>query len=80
MRIALLICDTPVPAVVETRGTYLEIYRDFLRRSNPSASFELDGYDVVRAQAYPDLNSEPSYQGIVITGSGAPDIAAGYCP
>ncbi|THH07008.1 hypothetical protein EW145_g3685 [Phellinidium pouzarii] len=71
VKLALLLCDTPVPAVVKTRGTYLDIFRDQLHYSNPDATFPftLDGYDVVTAQEYPDLNE--NYTGILISGSAA---------
>ena len=69
-KLALLMCDTPVPAVLKHHGTYLDIFRDQLRFSNPRAEFpfELDGYDVVDAQEYPDPDS--GYTGILISGSG----------
>ena len=69
-RLALLMCDTPVPAVLKNHGTYLDIFRDQLRFSNPRTEFpfELDGYDVVDAQEYPDPDS--GYTCILISGSG----------
>ncbi|KAH8110957.1 class I glutamine amidotransferase-like protein [Phellopilus nigrolimitatus] len=56
VKLALLLCDTPAPAVQKTHGTYLDIFRTQLQASNPDVSFPftLDGYDVVTAQEYPD--------------------------
>lgn len=69
-KLALLLCDTPVPVVLQSHGTYLDIFRDQLRLSNPDASFpfSLDGYDVVNAQEYPDLDNG-DYKGVLISGS-----------
>lgn len=75
LRFALLICDTPVPAVVKELGTYLEIYTRWLQKSfnaasgssvDPTTKFVVDGYDVVKAMNYPDLDK---YDGLVLTGS-----------
>lgn len=69
IKLALLTCDTPVQKVLETHGTYLDIFRDQLLESNPDSSFPftLDGFDVVTAQEYPDLDA--GYKGILISGS-----------
>ena len=73
VKLALLMCDTPVPAVVSTIGTYLDVFRNQLRFSNPDASFPfiLEGFDVVSAQEYPDIDSllGGGYKGILISGS-----------
>ncbi|TDL20558.1 class I glutamine amidotransferase-like protein [Rickenella mellea] len=42
MKLALLICDTPVPAVLSSRGTYLEIFKDLLTSSLASFSSQSD--------------------------------------
>lgn len=78
VKLALLMCDTPVPAVLERRGTYLDIFRDQLRFSNPRAEFpfELDGYDVVTAQEYPNLDE--GYVGVLISGSGLSTYLTSY--
>jgi hypothetical protein len=69
LRIALLLCDTPIPAVVATHGDYHVIFSDLLKASLPeNATFILDPYDVVHKQEYPPDNAE--YDGILITGSG----------
>ncbi|KAG8991086.1 hypothetical protein FRB94_012872 [Tulasnella sp. JGI-2019a] len=79
LRLALLICDTPVPVVVGKYGTYLEIYREYLSKSLAASDrasvteFTLEGYDVVRMQ-YPkmeDFTGPNPFDGIVITGSAA---------
>ena len=76
IKLALLMCDTPIPTVREQFGTYLDIFRTQLQLSNPNQTFPftLDGFDVVGAQEYPDLDSdgaEEGYRGILISGSGA---------
>lgn len=70
VRLALLICDTPLPAVVEAHGNYLAIFSRFFKSSlpNPQVEFSLDGFDVVKKQEYPPLDA--GYDGIVISGSG----------
>lgn len=72
VKLALLLCDTPVPAMLNTYGTYLDIFRNQLLLSNPSHPapfpFTLDGYDVVDKQEYPDLD-EGEYTGVLISGS-----------
>ncbi|KZS87381.1 class I glutamine amidotransferase-like protein [Sistotremastrum niveocremeum HHB9708] len=77
VRIALLICDTPVPPVVRESGDYLQIYGDWLRNSLrtalgdtvvPESRFIMDGYDVVHKMEYPDLDQ---YEALVLTGSSA---------
>jgi hypothetical protein len=80
LNLALLICDTPLPAVQAAHGTYLDIFRTHLQKSLESAlenkgqpvdsvQFTLDGYDVVKG-VYPDDAKLDTYDGIVITGSG----------
>jgi GMP synthase-like glutamine amidotransferase len=70
LRLALLICDTPLPSVVQTHGDYLAIFTRFFKASlpDPQVEFSLDGFDVVNKQEYPPLDTE--YDGIVISGSG----------
>ena len=76
LRLALLVCDKPVPNVLKTEGDYLAIYGRWLHRtldnykkdgSRDALDFTLDGYDVVNKREYPTLDD---YDGIVITGSG----------
>ena len=70
VRLALLICDTPLPAIVQTHGDYLAIFTRYFRASlpDPQVEFSLDGFDVVHKQEYPPLDG--GYDGVVITGSG----------
>ncbi|KAL5504984.1 hypothetical protein ACEPAH_7647 [Sanghuangporus vaninii] len=77
IKLALLLCDTPVPAVLSAKGTYLDVFRELLRLSYPSSRpeneqsplpFILDGFDVVSAQEYPDLD-KGEYSGVLISGS-----------
>lgn len=77
IKIALLLCDTPIPTVLSTHGTYVDIFRNLLQASLPPSAevdFTLDGFDVVVAQDYPDLgedeDSTGDYDGVLITGSG----------
>jgi len=76
LRLALLICDRPIPNVIEREGDYYDIYGNYLRRSldvyqkesGNRKDFQLDGYDVRFKDEYPNLDD---YDGIVITGSSA---------
>lgn len=70
LRLALLVCDTPNPYVLEEHGDYLAIFTRFFKNSLPdkSVEFVIDGYDVVQKQEYPPDESE--YDAVVITGSG----------
>ncbi|WRT70804.1 uncharacterized protein IL334_007803 [Kwoniella shivajii] len=83
MRIALLINDTPVPAVIQEDGTYLDIYRRWLLQSlstypdvavAKNTELIMDGYDVVDKGEYPAeekllAGSHDGYDAIVLTGS-----------
>ncbi|KZT25577.1 class I glutamine amidotransferase-like protein [Neolentinus lepideus HHB14362 ss-1] len=77
IRLALLVCDKPIPVVVSSHGAYPEIFHDFLAATFPGRSastpsepgFVLDCYDVVHEQAYPADDAE--LDGILITGSAA---------
>jgi len=71
IRIALLICDTPLPSVVQSYGEYHSIFTALLTRSLPEGvskdSFALDPYDVEHKMEYPaDLDG---YDAIMLTGS-----------
>ncbi|KAG8899473.1 hypothetical protein FRB99_006700 [Tulasnella sp. 403] len=79
LRLALLVCDTPVPQVVERHGAYPQIFTTFLRTAlkknalDSLADFELEPYDVVKG-IYPnpeDLTGEGAFDGILISGSAA---------
>ncbi|KAF8528408.1 class I glutamine amidotransferase-like protein [Hysterangium stoloniferum] len=71
LRLALLLCDTPIPAVLKEHGDYLDIFTRFLKSSlpDPNAEFILDAFDVVNRQEYPSPDTE--YHGIILTGSAA---------
>ncbi|KAI0075619.1 class I glutamine amidotransferase-like protein [Panus rudis PR-1116 ss-1] len=69
IRIALFLCDTPIPAVQETDGDYTQIFKALLQNSSPKTEFILDPYDVRNKQEYPD-NVE-QYSAIILTGSAA---------
>ncbi|CAE6480652.1 unnamed protein product [Rhizoctonia solani] len=86
LNLALLICDTPLPAVKDAHGSYLDIFQTHLQKSLKSAlgskgqptdsvQFTLDGYDVVQ-QVYPEEAKLEMYDGIVLTGS----AASAYAP
>lgn len=77
VRLALLECDTPPPAIEQRRGTYWNIFSELLKASRSDVEFILEGYDVVKEQKYPDAEklqvkgeSEGGYRGILISGSG----------
>ncbi|CAD6890698.1 unnamed protein product [Tilletia controversa] len=78
--IALLVADTPVPAVVETWGEYPKIFSTFLKdalasipRHHWQESIELDirPFDVVKAMKYPDDGqlADGLYDAVLVTGS-----------
>jgi len=72
VRIALLLCDTPIPSVQATDGDYTAIFNVLLRNSLPTdvpIDFTLDPYDVRNAQQYPDNIDD--YRAIILTGSAA---------
>jgi hypothetical protein len=71
-RLALLVCDIPIPAVVKDHGEYPMIFNRLLRASLPAGlvDFTLDSYDVRYAMEYPTASVLDTYDGIIITGSG----------
>jgi hypothetical protein len=78
-RLALLVCDIPVPAVRKYYGEYPKIFDTLFRASLPDglADFVLDPYDVRYAKEYPQMDGIDAYDGIVITGSGNAPIQFG---
>lgn len=74
IRIALLICDTPIDDVVKVYGEYHSIFTALLTRSLPEGvgkdRFVLDPYDVEHKMEYPPADLE-GYDAIMLTGSGA---------
>ena len=70
--LALLVCDIPIPAVVQDHGEYPMIFKRFLRASLPDglSAFTLDSYDIRYAMEYPKEDVLDTYDGIIISGSG----------
>lgn len=72
LRIAILECDTPPPAVVEKYGKYGRIFTTLLETAaeglglSPKQDLELSAFDVVTAQEYPDLDN---IDAVLISGS-----------
>ena len=71
-RLALLVCDIPIPEVKKDYGEYPMIFGRLFRTSLPDgvADFAMDAYDVRNAKEYPQTDLLDTYDGIVITGSG----------
>lgn len=69
LRVALLVCDTPVQPVVDEFGGYPEIYQRWLDASKPDeTAFHMKPFDIVNdIDNYPDPDN---YEGIILTGSG----------
>jgi hypothetical protein len=77
IRVALLVCGTPIPAVAEPYGEYPAIFNNLLQdglkelkeRKTVGLDTELvlEGFDV-REDKYPERLSD--YDGILISGSG----------
>ncbi|KAI5464825.1 class I glutamine amidotransferase-like protein [Mariannaea sp. PMI_226] len=72
-RLAVLECDTPVPPVLEARGTYSEVFRRLLTSGKEGlgargneVELEISRYDVVATQAYPNPEE---IDGLWLTGS-----------
>ncbi len=64
LRIAILECDTPLPGTVAKYGSYGGVFASLLKAGADALSYpgltsssglELSNYDVVTAQAYPNL-------------------------
>ncbi|OCH88016.1 class I glutamine amidotransferase-like protein [Obba rivulosa] len=72
IRVALFLCDTPIPTVRATDGDYTDIFNALLRSSFPSNSateFSLEPYEVREKMEYPDKVDD--YRAIILTGSAA---------
>jgi hypothetical protein len=70
LRIALLVCDTPIPSILEFAGDYHSIFNTLLCKAAPlcgDPKFILDSYDVVEHKQYPPAHIH--YDAIIITGS-----------
>lgn len=82
LHIALFLCDTPHPKVVEAHGDYIPIFNRFLKDAFPSkarllggadeeeVTYQVDPYDVVHKMEYPSEDALKKYAGIIMTGSG----------
>lgn len=73
IRIALLLCDTPIDEVAKKHGDYRDIFGDFFRNSvpdnAPTPEYVIDSYDVHYKQEYPE--NIDAYNAVVMTGSGS---------
>ncbi|KAH7157782.1 Aldehyde/histidinol dehydrogenase [Dactylonectria estremocensis] len=72
-RLAVLECDTPVPPVLEARGTYGEVFRQLLTKGQQGLGakgndlqLDISKWDVVGTQSYPNLDE---IDGLWLTGS-----------
>lgn len=72
IRLALFLCDTPIPKVLSQDGDYTAIFAELLRKSFPehetSVKYQMNSYDVRNKLEYPQNIDE--YDGILYTGSG----------
>lgn len=69
IRIALLVCDTPLPDVIATHGRYDTIFGTLLAASVPAGvQYTMNAYDVVTKMEYP--SHDEKLDGIILTGSG----------
>ena len=72
IRLAILECDTPIPSVLERRGSYGDIFADILSNAlkglpaHSGVKPIFTSWDVVGKQEYPDLEQ---VDGILLTGS-----------
>ena len=79
-RLALLLCDTPMPAVQREYGDYAQIFKHLLRNALPASKsgsdgdapppFILDAFDVVHKMEYPKEEELETYDAVLLTGSG----------
>jgi len=69
IRLALFLCDTPIPEVKATDGDYSDIFNVLLKSAPLSSEFILDAYAIREKMEYPE--DIDKYQGIIITGSAA---------
>lgn len=70
LRLALLVCDTPAPAVVEAHGKFPEIYETWLKASNvDNVPYKLTPFDIVNhSETYP---TPGEFDAVIVTGSGS---------
>ena len=67
-RIAVLLCDVPIPSVKAAHGDYGDVFRELFRNSDPNANFVVDKFDVRDKQEYPE--NPDLYDAVLLTGSG----------
>ncbi|KAI1069453.1 hypothetical protein LB507_008800 [Fusarium sp. FIESC RH6] len=74
-RLAVLECDTPIPAVNGKRGTYGDVFRQLMDKGlkheglgdkGKDVNYKLSKWDVVTAQEYPKIED---VDGFLLTGS-----------
>ena len=72
-KLALLLCDRPIPAVLDAYGDYERIFYTLFNSSLPTSvkDFSMDAFDVRWKMEYPPEEELNNYDGIVMTGSGA---------
>ncbi len=73
IRLALFICDAPIPAIQATDGTYTDIFNALWRNSlpklrSPDVTYEMDSFEVRYKMEYPE--DIDRYHAIAYTGSG----------
>ncbi len=70
VQLALLVCDTPAPAVVAAHGNFPEIYETWLKASNVAGvPYRLTPFDIVNhSETYP---TPEEFDAVIITGSGS---------
>lgn len=68
IHLAVLLCDTPVPAVLKEDGDYHRIFDTWLGSVSFSVDYTLEAFDVVSKMEYPPDDAQ--YDGIILTGSG----------
>ncbi|GJE98213.1 class I glutamine amidotransferase-like protein [Phanerochaete sordida] len=70
IRLALLLCDTPIQPVVDEHGDYTRIFDKLFRDScPPGVTYVMDSFDVRNKMEYPEDIDQ--YDGLVMTGSAA---------
>lgn len=67
MRLALLICDIPIPSILAEEGDYTKIYSTWLNESQPGFEYVMDAFDVKSKMGYPP--DDIHYDGFILTGS-----------
>jgi GMP synthase (glutamine-hydrolysing) len=70
LHLALLVCDTPRPQVLEKYGDYPQMFsKVFTNALGDAGSVTWEFFDVVNKQEYPSDTSK--FDGLVLTGSSA---------